>query len=107
MPEIIPLQSVASQSVAVALSGQNVRLNVYQKGDAVYVDVFLDGGLTLVIGGVIGLHANLIVRDLYLGFQGDLAFFDTQGTDEPQFTGLGSRFQLVYILPSELPAGVG
>ncbi|MCP1257899.1 phage baseplate plug family protein [Acetobacter lambici] len=27
---------------------------------------------------------------------GDLAFADTQGTQDPDYTGLGSRFVLVY-----------
>ena len=107
MPEIIPLQAVDSQTVQVPLSGQNVRLNIYQKNDALFADVFTDGGATLIIAGVICMHARRLVRDLYLGFQGDFVFFDTQGTTDPVSTGLGDRYQLVYILPSELPTGVG
>ena len=61
---------------------------------------------TLIIGGVICENANVIVRDAYLGFVGDIAFFDTQGTSDPSYTGLGSRWILVYLAPADLPAGV-
>ena len=51
-------------------------------------------------------NLNVIVRDAYLGFIGDLAFYDTQGDTAPVYTGLGSRYVLEYFAPSELPAGV-
>jgi hypothetical protein len=40
------------------------------------------------------------VRDEYLGFIGDLAFFDTQGMTDPDWTGLGSRYILGYFFPT-------
>jgi len=43
-----------------------------------------------------------LVNDVYLGFSGDLEFVDTQGTDDPTFDGLGTRYQLVYLEPSDL-----
>lgn len=45
---------------------------------------------------------NLIVRSAYLGFIGDLAFIDTQGTSDPIYAGLGTRFQLVYLFPVDV-----
>ena len=44
------------------------------------------------------LCLNLVglVRSAYLGFIGQLAFFDTQGTSDPDYSGLGTRYQLVY-----------
>ena len=50
---------------------------------------------------------NRIVRDLYLGFVGDFIWFDTQGSSDPIYMGLGSRFILVYLAPADLPAGQG
>jgi hypothetical protein len=38
-----------------------------------------------------------LVREAYLGFTGDLTFIDAEGADDPQYSGLGSRWQLVYI----------
>jgi hypothetical protein len=34
-------------------------------------------------------------------------WFDTQGASDPVYTGAGSRFQLVYLEPADLPAGEG
>lgn len=33
---------------------------------------------------------------------GDIAFFDTQGTSDPEYTGLGERWVLCYFPASEL-----
>jgi hypothetical protein len=103
---IIPLQDVPNQVVSVPLSGQSVQISVYLRGTDLFMDVFV-GASVPVIQGVICQNENLIVRNLYLGFQGDFAFFDTEGSDDPVYTGLGTRFQLVYIEPSELPEGIG
>lgn len=35
-----------------------------------------------------------IVRDAYLGFQGELVFLDTQGDADPYYDGLGTRWVL-------------
>ena len=56
----------------------------------------------LIIGGVICENLNRIVRSLYLGFAGDLAFIDNQGSTDPVYTGLGTRYSLAYIEADEL-----
>lgn len=104
---IVPIQAVPNQSVQVLLSNQQVLLNIYLRSTNLYMDVYVDSGSTEIVVGVICQNINRIVRDLYFGFLGDFSFFDTQGTDDPIYTGLGARFQLIYIEPSDLPAGVG
>lgn len=96
----IPLQSVPSQSVNVQLGGQNCQINIYQKSTGMFCDVYVSNAL--IIGGVICQNLNRIVRDLYLGFIGDLAFLDTQGSSDPYYTGLGTRFLFVYLELSDL-----
>ena len=91
----IPLQATPSQTLAVTLSGQAVQLNIYQKRSGLYMDVLVNN--TLIIGGVICKNLNRIVRSLYLGFQGDLAFVDNQGSTDPVYSGFGSRFILLYL----------
>lgn len=49
-----------------------------------------------IVQGVLCLNNCLIVREPYLGFVGDLSFVDTQGTNDPDYTGLGGRYQLQY-----------
>jgi hypothetical protein len=63
---------------------------------------FANPSPTLILGGQICQNLNFLVRSLYLGFVGDLAFNDTQGTANPVYTGLGTRFQLVYLTPAEV-----
>lgn len=101
----IPIQATPSQTLAVTLSGQATQLNIYQKRSGLYMDVLVNN--TLIIGGVICENLNRIVRSLYLGFLGDLMFLDNQGTSDPEYTGLGTRYTLVYLLPDELPPGQG
>src|ERR1700687_3305718 len=100
---VVPLQPVPSQVVTVTLNNQSCKIAVYQKSTGLYLDLYVSD--TLIIGGVICQNANLIVRDAYLGFSGDLAICDTQATKDasgnlvasaPDYTGLGSRLVLFY-----------
>lgn len=102
---VIPLQSVPAQVVSVALNNQACTINIRQTTTGIYVDLLVNNAL--VIGGVIGQDRNRIVRSVYLGFIGDLAFVDTQGFDDPVFTGLGARWILGYFAPAELPGALG
>lgn len=104
MPQVVPLQPTASQSVTVTLNNQACTINVRQTSTGLYLDLYVNN--ELIIGGVLCENLNVIVRDAYLGFIGDLAFYDTQGDTAPVYTGLGSRYVLEYFAPSELPAGV-
>jgi hypothetical protein len=101
MPQTIPLQPVPSQTVNVLLSDQQCTVNVYQKNANLYCDLYVNNAL--VIGGVICWTLNVIVRDTYLGFVGDLAFVDTDTPQsDPDYTGIGTRYFLDYYTPVEL-----
>lgn len=70
-----------------------------------FCDLYVNDAL--IIAGVIAENANRIVRSVYLGFTGDLAFFDTQAPTggegaDPEYAGLGDRFQLVYLEAADL-----
>ena len=97
----IPLQPVASQRIAIVLAGQNCQLSVYAKADSMYVDLTVDDV------PVLRTHAarnriRLLLAAGYFGFAGDLVFVDTQGDEQPAFTGLGTRWFLLYLPVSEL-----
>jgi len=96
----IPLQAVPNQSVNIALAGQNCRINIQQRSTGMYCDLYVSDNL--IVGGVICQNLNRIVRDLYLGFIGDLGFYDLQGADDPYYTGLGTRFIFIYLETSDL-----
>ncbi len=100
---VIPTKPVANQSLGVVLAGQPCTINVYSKGQfdyaGLYVDLYVNNGL--ILGGALGVLGVRIVRSAYLGFVGDLAFFDTntQTPANPLFSGLGSRWFLAWLDP--------
>jgi hypothetical protein len=102
---VIPLLSVPSQTLQVVLNNQSVTLNIYQRFFGLFMDVY--SSTDLIIAGVVCQNANYIVRSLYLGFSGDFSFLDSQGANDPYYTGLGTRYQLFYLFPSDLPADYG
>ena len=120
-PVIVPLTAVPAQILSITLSDQTCVIKVYFKelyvpqntGIAteppVYIpqtSCFLDFYINnqLVVGGVLCVDRNLIIRDQYLVQNvigagqpfGDLAVVDTQGTSDPEITSLGSRYLLTY-----------
>lgn len=102
-PIIIPTTTAPYQTINITLNNQSCTFDIYTKSindafggpeitpsdpnppyvniNPVFVDVFVND--ILIIGGVKALNNNLIVRDIYLGFIGDVAFVDTQGTSDP------------------------
>ena len=96
----VPLQPVPNQTVRVQLANQITQINVYYKRQGLFMDV-LKNELP-VIQGVICENLNRIVRSAYLGYEGDFIWVDTQGDADPVYTGIGSRFYLVYLAEGEL-----
>lgn len=102
---IVPLQPVPNQTLTVSLGNQTCQINVYQKSTGLFLDLYVSN--VLIIGGVMCQNLNRIVRDLYLGFVGDLCFIDNQGSSDPAYTGLGAKYSLAYLEASDLPVGQG
>jgi hypothetical protein len=91
----VPLQPVPSQQLQIVLGGQNCQVAVYMLGESLFVDLNSNGADISI--AVIARDAVRLVPATYLGFVGNLIFTDTQGTSDPTFDGLGSRYQLVYL----------
>ncbi len=101
--QVVPLQPIPSQTLQVQLNGQACTLNVFQYAYGLFMSVYV--GNSLVIASVLCENFTRIVRDGYLGFSGDFVFLDMQGTTDPVYTGLGgaaARYQLLYLLPTEV-----
>lgn len=98
--QTIPLKAVPNQRVQVLLNGQPCSLHIYQLAYGLFIDAV--SGTSIIAAGNICENANRIVRYAYRGFVGDLAFLDTQGEQDPDYTGLGGRYQLVYLEPVDL-----
>jgi hypothetical protein len=90
----IPLSPTPSQFINVRLGAQACKLAIYQKRTGLFIDIYVND--VLVLGGALCRDRVYIVRDAYLGFNGDLAFADNQGLNDPDYTGLGARFQLFW-----------
>jgi len=114
----VPLQAVPNQSLSVTLDGQAAEISVYQLGTPPTTHLYFDlaeSGTPIVTcriirgyGGLPGTTPQYLLQDaLYQGFQGDFVMVDTQASAtvqalDPQYSGLGTRWQLVYVEASDL-----
>ncbi|MBR8479455.1 phage baseplate plug family protein [Burkholderia cenocepacia] len=96
----LPITARPAQNFSVLLAGQNCQISVYQKTTGLYLDLAVNN--VAVKGGIICRDRVRLIRYAYLGFIGDLTFFDTQGVEDPQYAGLGARWQLVYLEAGDL-----
>lgn len=93
----IPLAATPSQRCTVNLGGQQCAIQIDQKaqGGGVFLSLTVNGNPVLtsrLCRDRVGL-----VRSAYLGFSGQLAFVDTQGLSDPDYSGFGTRYKLAYL----------
>lgn len=99
---LVPVQAIASQVFQVNLNGQSCTLAIYAKGlngNKLFMDLAING--TSILSCAICQNRVLMVRLKYLGFIGDLVWVDMQGFTDPVWNALGTRYQLVYLFPSD------
>lgn len=94
MSRTIPLAATPAQTLTVQLGGQSCRVNVRAKSTGLYLDLLVSD--VPVVTGVLCHNDVLLVRSPSSGFIGDLYFHDTQGSADPDWRGLGSRFVLIW-----------
>jgi hypothetical protein len=97
----VPLAAVASQTLSIVLDGQAAQIAVYVKSTGLYFDLLKDG-VPIVNTRIVRNQTRILLDAQYLGFTGDFCFVDTQGTSDPSYDGLGSRYQLIYLEASDL-----
>ena len=101
----IPLQPIPAQRLQVVLDGQHCTLAVYTRGGRLYAD--LDVGSNTVFRGAICRYGADVVQSPTPLFAGSLHFYDTRGTQDPDYAGLGSRHVLLYLSAGEtVPAAL-
>jgi hypothetical protein len=79
-----------------------------QPNQQLYIDVTLDGD-AIITAKLCTVLQPLLLTSPYIGFEGELEFFDTlntglQDSTNPVYTGLGTQYQLVYFSPADLAA---
>jgi len=98
----IALQPVPSQQTQVILDGQTCAISIYVKNQCMFLDLVVNG--TQIAYAVQCKNLVSLVPTAYLGFTGWLVLFDTQGTSDPIYTGLGTRWVLLYLDEADLEA---
>jgi hypothetical protein len=103
----IPLQPIPAQVFTIALNKQRCRITIQQRHaypagrriPALYLTLEVND--RVIIAGVPCITGVMLVRDPYLGFKGELAWFDLEGKigESPQASGLGTRWFLIYADP--------
>lgn len=92
---VIPIDALPSQVLAVQLGEQPCRIDIYQRTTGLFLDLYVAD--RAIVTGVVCRDRAIMVIDAYRGFVGDLTFYDTQGTADPQYDGLGTRWQLLWV----------
>lgn len=104
MAQVIPLAATPNQTLKCVLGGQYCTTRLMTTPVGILIDVLVND--SPVVQGVLCLDQNRLIRYPYLGFVGDLVFVDTQGSQDPEYSGLGSRYQLLYLSPGDYDAGI-
>lgn len=91
---IVPVQAVPNQTFAIQLANQSCQITLTTRFFGLFFDLSVSN--TPVRSGVICQNITRLIRYRYLGFTGDLWFYDTQGSTDPVYTGLGSRYLFQY-----------
>jgi len=96
------LQPVPSQQTQVVLNGQSCMISVYVKNQSMLFDLAVNG--TQIATAIQCKNLVSLVSTSYLGFTGWLVFYDTQGSSDPIYTGLSSRWVMLYLTTADLEA---
>lgn len=112
--QIVPLNPIPNQTLQIVLAGQNCAIELDSFDGSDPTDITLSTstswlGFSLSVSGedittnATGLdRKRLLLNRQYFGFVGDFMFIDTQGFDDPEYTGLGTRWVLLYLEASDL-----
>lgn len=100
----IPIATTPAQTLTVILNGQDCDIKVYQRDSRVYLDLTSNGEEVFV--GNICYDRQNILQSPTTAFLGGLYFMDTIGKYNPEWSGFGDRYILLYAYPDEeLPDG--
>lgn len=93
--QVIPISDTPAQQVNALLGGQQCQITIKQRSTGLFLDLAVTNQVIVMTN--LCLDRNPIGADAYFGFAGHLEWVDTQGTNDPSYPGLGTRFRLVYV----------
>ena len=95
MATLIPLQAIPAQTFSTTTdAGDTLKISLYSRSTGLFADVACNG--VDVARGVQCVHGGVLVKSPYLGMVGNLLMLDLQGTEDPQVSGLGTRWVMAY-----------
>ena len=90
---VVPLLKKPNQSLTTTLGGQNVEITLNTRlNNELYISIKADD----VVNNRICRNKVKIVNEKYKSIDGDLAFYDRLGNDDPNWEELGDRFMLIW-----------
>ncbi|MXV44397.1 hypothetical protein GS501_04960 [Saccharibacter sp. 17.LH.SD] len=90
----IPLDALPSQETSCTLSGQACRFWVRQLATGLYIDVWVNQNA--IVSGCLCRNNVDILQNPASPLPGTLMVVDQQGAQDPDYTGLGDRYLLIY-----------
>jgi hypothetical protein len=99
--QTIPVTAVPSQSFAVTLANQACAISLTTRNGKLYFSLSV-GGVPIATMRVCRNSQRILLDSQYQGFVGDFTFIDTKGDTDPTYTGLGSRYKLIYLEAADL-----
>lgn len=97
----IPIVALPNQTLSIVLANQNAQIALRQNGLNMYFDLSVNG-TPIVVSRICRDRQRLLLDVEYRGFIGDFSFFDSAGTEQPFFAGIGVRFFLAYLEVADL-----
>lgn len=101
---IVPVQATPNQTFSILLGNQSCQITLTTRFYGLFFDLSVSN--EEVRNGVICRNQNRLIRYPALGFIGDFWFTDTQGSTDPVFGGLGSRYLFEYWEAADVAARV-
>jgi hypothetical protein len=90
----IPVEPVASQSVAIVLNNQKCIISLKEMTGRQYLSLSSNG--KIICQNVLLQNNSVAIGAAYTGFVGEIVAEDLQGNDAPIYTGWGDRWVLLY-----------
>ena len=91
---IIPIEQLPNQTFWIDLNNQLCEIHLYTRFKYMFMDLTVDD--EVIIQGQICLNNVNLIQYEHLKFNGQLRFIDTQGSNDPYYTGFSERYMLVY-----------
>lgn len=92
---LIPIQNIPDQEFVVDLNGKECSMRIYLRYNYMYLDLTVDD--KVLFKGQICLNNVDLIQYNHMDFDGNLRFIDTQGNEDPYYTGFGERWYLAYV----------